>query len=180
MALSTGFGAGVYRGYDLSVDALNDPSARQSTGATVASFSTAWLGGSPRDWLTLGLGVISASAQGPERFGAGGALIAHVEGYPFFSLGGPYEDLGLGLSGGIGIINIVDAEERDFSEPLATSGSLSVLSFDAFWEPFRLWHFSFGPTLNYTHGFSQTMNVNQATLGVRLRNPPWQSVRSGQ
>jgi hypothetical protein len=167
MAVSTGFGAGAYRGYELSVDALNDPNARESTGATMASFTSLWFGGSPRDWLTLGLGVISMSAQGPEVLGGGAALVAHVEGYPLFHLGGVYQDLGLGFSGGIGVVNLVDAKERDYEDPLATSGSLSVISIDAFWEPWRVWHFSFGPAFNYTHGFSQTMNVNQATLTFR-------------
>lgn len=167
MGVSTGFGAGTYRGYDLSVEALNDPNGRQTTGATMATFSSLWIGGAPRDWLTLGLGFLSMSAQGPEVFGGGGALVAHVEGYPLFSLGGAYQDLGLGFSGGIGMVNLVDAEERDFEDPVATSGSLSTISLEAFWEPWRLWHFSFGPALNYTHGFSQTMNVNQVTLTFR-------------
>lgn len=167
MGVSTGFGAGTYRGYDLSVDALNDPNGRESTGATMATFSSLWLGGSPRDFLTLGVGFLSVSAQGPDVFGAGGALVAHIEGYPLFALGGIYQDLGLGFSGGIGVINLVDADDRNFQDPLATSGSLSTVSLKAFWEPWRIWHFSFGPALNYTHGFSQTMIINQATLTFR-------------
>lgn len=167
MGLTSGFGAGAYSGYELSVDALNDPDQRQSTGGTMATFTSLWLGGSPRDWLTLGIGVLSVSAQGPDVFGGGGALVAHVEGYPLYSLGGTYRDLGLGFSGGLGMINLVDNEERDFEDPLASSGSLSTLSFDAFWEPWRVWHFSFGPALNYTHGFSQTMIINQVTLAFR-------------
>lgn len=167
MAVSTGFGAGVYRGYELSVDALNDPNGQKSTGTSMASFSSIWFGGSPRDWLTLGLGVVSMSVQSPEIIGGGAALVAHVEGYPLFNLGGIYQDLGLGMSGGLGVVNMVDAEERDYENPVATSGSLSTLSFEAFWEPWRVWHFSFGPALNYTHAFSQTMNVNQVTLTFR-------------
>jgi hypothetical protein len=167
MSLSTGFGAGAYQGYELSVSALNDPDQRQATGAAMASWTTLWAGGAPRDWITLGLGFTSISASGPEIIGGGAAFIAHVEGYPLFSLGGHFQDLGLGFSRGIGQVNLVGAEERDFSDPLATSGSLSFLSLDAFWEPWRLWHFSFGPTLNYSHGFSQTMDLHQVTLGLR-------------
>lgn len=167
MAVSTGFGAGTYSGYELSVDALNDPDGQQTTGTAMASFTSLWVGGSPRDWLTLGLGFLSMSAQSPEVLGGGGALVAHIEGYPLFALGGVYQDLGLGFSGGLGVVNLVDADERDFEDPLATSGSLSTVSLEAFWEPWRLWHFSFGPALNYTHGFSQTMNLHQATLTFR-------------
>jgi hypothetical protein len=167
MALSAGAGLGVYQGYELSVDALNDPNARQSTGATMGTLMSLWLGGSPRDWLTLGLGLASLNAQGAGVMGAGGALIAHVEGYPLFSLGSQFENLGIGLSGGIGMMNIVDEEERDFEDPLASSGSLSLVQVETFWEPWRFWHVSMGPALNYTHGFSQSMNVNQLTLVFR-------------
>lgn len=171
MSVTAGLGAGVYRGYPLRVDALNDPNQRQSTGAAAGNFFSLWVGAAPRDWLTLGVGALGLRTLGPgagggDINGGGGALGAHVEGYPLFSRGGLYRDLGLGFGGGIGMVQLMDPDSDD-DEPVADSGALSTLSFDAFWEPWRVWNFSFGPALNYTHGFSQSMTVNQVTLCLR-------------
>lgn len=166
MAASLGYGVGVYRGYELSVDALNDPNARQTTGPAVANQIALWLGGSPRDWLTAGLGFSLLSAQN-KNLGTGIAFMAHVEFFPLYQLGGTFHDLGVGFDGGLGVATLFDKQDKDFETPIAESGSLSTLGFSAFWEPWRAWHFSFGPTATYVHGFSQTMHVNQFTLGFR-------------
>ncbi len=167
MGSNLGFGMGSYSGYELTIEALNDPNQRQSTGAGFASFQSLWLGGSPRDWLTLGLGGVGIATSGSDVIGTGGAFFAHVEGYPLYSLGGGYRDLGVGFSGGIGGLRLADADTKDFEEPLADSGALSMLSISVFWEPLRWWHFSFGPSLDYAHGFSPTMDAHQLTLSFR-------------
>jgi hypothetical protein len=167
MGLTSGYGVGTYSGYELSVDALNDPSARQSTGLAMATNLSLWLGGSPRDWLTVGLGLSFYSAQLTDTFGAGSAFLLHVEGFPLYSLGGTFVDLGVGFEGGLGGIGLADAEDKQMEDPVAESGSLSTLAFKVFWEPIRYWHLSMGPAFNYTMGFSQTMQIHQATLGFR-------------
>lgn len=167
MGLTSGWGVGTYKGYELSVDALNDPSARQSTGAALASNLSLWLGGSPRDWLTVGLGISLYSARMTDPYGAGSAFLVHVEGYPLYSLGSIFVDLGIGFEGGLGMINLAKPGDSIAEEPVAESGSLSTLGFNAFWEPIRFWHISMGPSFNYTYGFSQSMNINQATIGFR-------------
>lgn len=167
LGLSGSYGLGVYRGYPLSVDALNDPNGRVSTGPSLATNTTLWLGGAPRDWLSLGLGLGLLSANLNQARGAAAALIVHVEAFPLYSLGGTFRDLGLGFDGGLGVTTLFDPEDTEFEDPLAESGSLSTLGFSAFWEPLRFWNVSMGPTLSYVHGFSQTMNVNQFTIGWR-------------
>jgi hypothetical protein len=167
MGVSGSYGLGVYRGYPLSVDALNDPNGRQSTGASLATNTSLWLGGTPRDWLSAGLGLALLSANFNEARGVAAALVVHVEAFPLYSLGGTLENLGLGFDGGIGVATLFDPEDKEFEDPLAESGSLSTLGFSAFWEPIRFWQVSMGPTVSYIHGFSQTMNVNQFTIGWR-------------
>ncbi len=168
LALTLGYGAGEYHGYPLTVAALNDPNERQSTGFALANNISLWLGTSPRDWLSVGLGVSLMSVSGSETTGSSAGIVFHVEGYPLYALGGIFRDIGLGLDGGLGLSNLYDvADTKDQSQPIAESGALSTLGFSAFWEPWQIWHLSMGPALNYTHSFSQTMTINQLTLGFR-------------
>lgn len=167
MGLTGSYGVGVYRGYPMSVDALNDPNGRQSTDASLATNLNLWLGGSPRDWLTTGVGLSLLSAQLNQATGAGLAFLVHVEAFPLFSWGGTFQNLGIGLDGGLGVITLFDKDDKEFEDPIAESGSLSTLGFSLFWEPLRFWNISMGPSATYMHGFSQTMNVNQFTIGWR-------------
>lgn len=162
-----GFGVGNYRGYPLSITALNDPNGEQSTGVAFTSTFGLWVGGSLRDWLTVGAGFFAMGASGDVR-GSDVAFMLHLETYPFFSWGGLYQDLGIGLDGGLGTALLAAKDDTKFEDPIAEGGSMSTLAVSAFWEPLRFWHFSMGPQFVYTHGFSQTMHVNQATLGIRM------------
>lgn len=166
MALTTGYGAGVHRGYELSIDALNDPNGQKTTGVTVATNTSLWFGGAIRDWITTGVGISLTSAPFTDPIGGGGAFIFHVEGFPLYSLGGQFRNLGLGLTGGIGVASLLDKDDPK-GDPVAESGALSTLHLTAFWEPWTPWHFSMGPALVYTRGFSQTMNIDQVTLNFR-------------
>jgi hypothetical protein len=125
-----------------------------------------WLGGSPRDWLTTGLGFSLLSTRG-QAMGTGVGILAHVEFFPLYSLGGTFHDLGVGFDGGLGISLLFENDDKKLEDPIAESGSLSTLGFSLFWEPIRVWHLSMGPTATYIYGFSQTMNINQFTLGFR-------------
>lgn len=162
-----GFGVGNYQGYPLSIAALNDPDGEQSTGLAFTSTFGLWVGGSLRDWLTVGVGFFAMGASGEAR-GSDVAFMLHLETYPLFSLGGFYEDLGIGLDGGLGTAALAAKDDTKFEDPIAEGGSMSTLAISAFWEPLRFWHFSLGPQFMYTHSFSQTMHVNQGTLGIRM------------
>lgn len=166
-ALTIGYGLGEYHGYPLEVAALNDPSQKQSTGASLASNLSLWIGAAPRDWITFGFGLSFLGAALNQNFGTASAFLFHVEGFPLYSLGGIYRDLGLGFDGGAGASLLFDKDDKKLENPLAESGSLSTLGFNVFWEPIAFWKISMGPSLNYTHAFSQTMKVNQVTLGFR-------------
>lgn len=167
MAVDFGYGIGSYRGYPLDVAALNDPSKKRSTGPAFASQTSLWFGGALRDWLTTGIGLSLRSASG-DVIGASPSIIFRVETFPLFSLGGTFRHLGLGFDGGLATAAIVSKDKKERDEPLAEGGALSSVGLVLFWEPLQFWHFSAGPQLTYVHGFSQTMHVDQATLGFRL------------
>jgi hypothetical protein len=166
-ATTIAYGLGEYQGYPLEVAALNDPSQKRSTGATLTSSLSVWFGGSPRDWITTGLGLSLMSGGLGETIGNATGILFHLEGFPLYSLGGTYRNLGLGFDGGLGVGLLFDKDDTERQEPVAESGSLSTLGFSAFWEPITFWRMSMGPAVTYTHAFSQTMVINQITLGFR-------------
>ena len=167
MAISQGLGMGEYRGYPLTFAALNDPNGERSTGPAFTSNFNLWLGVALRDWLTVGLGF-SALAGFGENQGSNVGLLFHAEAFPMFAWGGFYQDLGFAFDGGIGTSLLATTDDKKFEDPIAEGGAMSTLGLSAFWEPLRFWHFSAGPQLSYMYSFSQTMHVNQVTLGFRM------------
>lgn len=168
MGISQSLGFGVYSGYPLEVAALNDPDGKQTTGPALATQFNLWLGVALRDFITVGLGAAMMSTQG-ENIGGDFALIVHLEAYPFFYKGGFFRDFGITLEGGLGVGTILERKDNGGpGDPIAEGGSMSTVGIGALWEPLRFWHFSAGPVVNYVHGFSQTMNVNQGTVGFRF------------
>lgn len=167
MGLTLSYGLGDYRGYPLEVEALNDPTQEQKTGLSMASNLSLWLGGSPRDWLTVGVGLSLMGATLNQEIGTTTGILFHVEGFPLYSWGGTFRNLGLGFDGGVGIGAIYAKDDKKFEDPLAESGGMSTLGFSVFWEPILFWKISMGPAVNYTYAFSQTMQVNQFVLGFR-------------
>lgn len=166
MALSSGYGAGSYVGYPLEVAALNDPSQRASTGVGLATHFSMWLGGALRDWLATGIGIALLSNSGQAR-GTTAAFIFHAEAYPLYAYGGQFKNLGLAFDGGIGASLLYENSDKSFEDPIAEGGAMSNLGLSVFWEPLRFWNFSAGPILTYNKAFSQSMQVNQVTLGFR-------------
>jgi len=166
MGVSSGLGLGSYRGYPLEVDALNDPEGQQSTGPAFATQLNVWLGGSLRDFLTFGLGVGLTSGTASDR-GVMSAVLFRVEAYPFFSRGGVFQDLGLSFDGGLGLAFMNEGEETAYEDRIADGGAMSTLALGVFWEPIRFWHVSGGPAVTYLRAFSQTMNIDQVTVGMR-------------
>lgn len=167
MAISQGFGLGAYNGYPLTFAALNDPDGERSTGPAFTTNFNLWLGAGLRDWLTVGVGFSALSAIG-QNLGSTAGVLFHVEAFPMFTWGGFYQDLGFAFDGGVGMSLMASPDDKKFEEPIAEGGAMSTLGFSAFWEPLRFWHFSAGPQLTYVYSFSQTMNVNQGTLGFRM------------
>jgi hypothetical protein len=162
---SVGVGLGDFTGYPLVASQVGDPDFKASTGTTFGTSGALWLGGTPRDWLTAGLGFAYSGAFGGDGQGMVMAPFFRVEAYPLYALGGNYRDLGVGFDGGAGFGGITAA---DGGATLAEGGSMAFVSFAAFYEPFRFGSFSSGPALSLSHAFSQTLTATTLTIGWRL------------
>lgn len=167
MGVEQAMGIGAYSGYPLDVAALNDPDAKQTTGPGFATQFDLWLGAAVRDFLSFGLGASLLSANG-DQIGGGLAMLFRLEGYPLFYKGGLYRDLGLSFEGGVSVGAIVEREDGKAGDQVANGGAMSTIGAGVFWEPLRFWHFSAGPSCNYLYAYSQTMQVQQGTLGFRF------------
>jgi hypothetical protein len=160
--LSYGAGYGSALGYPNKLGEIDNPEFEQSVGGFAVA-SQIWVGGTLRDWFTFGLGLSSRVAQEGEIQAQNGAFVVHMEGFPLWSLGGEWRDLGLMMETGAGGAIIADQDQ----EVLADGGAMSVLGFGAFYEPWQLWHFSFGPGVAYHYEFSQSLSSHVVTAGFR-------------
>lgn len=168
MGATVGPGLSDFSGYPNTVEALSDPEREASTGATLGNGFSAWVGGTPRDFVTLGLGVAGVSSLVGDVRGSALGFVLHAEVYPLFALGGPLQDLGLSLDGGPGFASMRAEGAAADDDALAEGGATSFLSLGAFYEALPFWHMSLGPAFQMTHAFSQTITVNQFQLGIRL------------
>lgn len=157
------FGLSSVRGYPNELAAIGDPAREASTGAQLGQSGGLWLGGALRDWLTVGVGYLASSTFADDPMGVVGAFVFHLEGFPGFCLGGPYRDLGVFLDVGTGFGAVLRNDDT-----LAEGGSLAYFGGGVFYEPFRFWHFSTGPTLTYSHQFSDTLSAHTVGLGWRF------------
>ncbi len=166
LGMSMGVGIGRMVGYPNEVAKIGEREFRESTGAAFQNQLAFWLGASPRDWLTFGIGLALISAQGGGIVGSNAGPILHIEAFPFFPKGGPWHSLGIAFDGGLGVGALVDPEQPE--ELLAGGGATSQLALTVFYEPFQFWQASSGPLLSYAHGFGQTFSSHQVVLGFRL------------
>jgi hypothetical protein len=163
-AFGLGYGAGYGSalGYPNKLGEIDNPEFEQSVGG-VAFANSIWLGGTLRDWFTFGLGLSSRVAQQGDLMAQNGAFVLHMEGFPLWSLGGQWRDVGIYGETGVGGAVIVDKDQNI----VADGGSMSVLGLGAFYEPWQLWHFSFGPGVAYHHEYSQSLSSHVVSLGIR-------------
>ncbi len=146
-------------GYPNKLAQIDVPEFEESF-AGYGAGSSIWLGGALRDWFTFALGVSSRSDFDQQLIN--GAFVVRLEGFPLFSLGGEYRDLGVLGEFGAGGSTI----HRD-DEVVADGGAMSVLGLGVFYEPWTFWKFSCGPALQYTREFSQSMTSDAVTLAIR-------------
>jgi hypothetical protein len=90
-------------------------------------------------------------------------MIFRLEAFPLIAAGDALADLGISSNLGISVYKI-----KRGSEEKADGGAMSHVSLGAFYEPWRFGKFAVGPTLEYTHLFSETLKVHTALAGVRL------------
>lgn len=168
IGMTTGLSLVDFSGYPNRVSAIGDAAQEERTGANLGSNFGFWVGGSPRDWITLGAGIASTGTLGGDYRASNAAFVLHAEVFPLYSLGGTFRDLGLSVDGGPSFGAMYASDDKDFENVLADGGSMSFLASTIFWEPIRFWHFSTGPAFVASHSFSQTLTVNQFALSWRI------------
>ena len=150
------------RGYPNDVAKIDVPGFEAHTGLGIATGGAVWIGGALADWLNVGVGVIGGGFERNGVRGSGGVFNVRTEIFPLFYRGGHFQDLGVLLTAGTGSYTI-----RRGNEKLAEGGGTSAVGLGAFYEPWRLWQLSFGPQLEYSHQFSDSMSAHTLVVGMR-------------
>ncbi len=163
LGLSSGAGYGGVIGYPNKLGQIHNPSYRQSVGG-LATATGLWVGGMLRDWLGVGVGASLLSTLEKQQQAATFAFVLHVEAFPAYALGGQWRELGVLAEFGAGGGVVLDDAQRE----QANGGALSVIGIGAFWEPWKFWHLSAGPALQYSYRFSESMHAHGVSLGLRL------------
>ncbi len=161
--LGLGFRLGEASGYPNEVAKLGDPVYKRNTGLAFGGASRLWLGGALTDYLVFGLGLAGATMVHDKVTAVGSAFVFHVQGFPLFYRGGVFQDLSLFGDFGAGSMKITGDNRQD-----ADGGLMSVLGFGAGYEPVRFWKFTFGPSVEYWHWWSQSMTMNSVAVEARL------------
>ncbi len=157
------YGTGFFSGYPNELQAIGDPSARVSLDGSFYSGGSLFIGGAIRDWLTLALSLTGGGAQQDDATLGGGMVGLRIESYPLFALGGTWEDIGLVNEFGAGNVLVTDED----GDVIADGGNMLSLGVGAFWQPWQLWHFAFGPGVMYTHQSSESFKANSIGLSLR-------------
>lgn len=163
LGASAGLLVGNATGYPNEVGKIDNSAYVADPGPGVGYHYTVWLGGALRDWFTFALGLDGLSYQRRGMDVAGTGFVFRVEVFPLFDAFPQGRDLGLYGSVGLGGLTI-----KEGSETRADGGAMSLVGLGAFYEPLRFGSFSAGPTVEYQQLFSQTVNMQSATAGMRL------------
>ena len=167
MGLSLGFGLGSIAGYPNDVTKIGYARNYTVTGLRPSGGGGLWLGGALTDWFTFGVGVQGGRllATGTNKTSVGG-LIFHMEGYPLFSLGGRWRDVGVMLDAGTGTVSVTP-ESPSNAAKLVDSGSASLVGGGVFWEIGRLWLLRGGPFVSADYYWSESVRRPAIFLGWR-------------
>jgi hypothetical protein len=150
------------RGYPNDVAKIDVPQYEAHLGAGVATGGAFWIGGALADWLTLGVGAFGGGSERGGLRGSGGVFTVRIEAFPLFYRGGHFQDLGVLFTAGTGAYSIHRGKEK-----LAEGAGTSAVGVGAFYEPWRFWQLSFGPQIEYSHQFSDSMSAHTLVLGLR-------------
>lgn len=162
IGLTAGLQLSAAHGFPNDVNKIGVAEYRASTGLGLSRGGVLWLGGSIVDWFSLGVGLAGTSNTARGTKSSGASFQVRIETFPLFYQSRAGQDLGLLFCAGLGGYQI----ERG-GEKVADGGATSAIGFGAFYEPWRLWHFSFGPQLEYQQQFSHTISVQTVTLSLR-------------
>jgi hypothetical protein len=163
LGLELGVVMGGASGFPNDPEKIDDPDFEQSTGFGAGSGGAFWLGGALRDWYVFGLGVAFRNTRSGELDASTTSFIVHNELYPLFAKGGVWRDLGLIAEFGAGGGFIARG-----SDHVADGGALSTVGLGVVYEPWQFGSFRTGPVLQYSHQFSQSIDVDMVLAGMRI------------
>lgn len=164
IGLLVGGTAGAVSGYPNELTKIDDPKYEANTGFGGGTAGGLWLGGALRDWFVFGVGLAVGGVSGNGYKSSGTAFVFHLEGYPLFSQGGAWKDVGLIGEFGAGSRTITQGATTTVAE----GGLLSIATFGAVYEGIHLGsHVSLGPLIQVTYQASQSLSATFGTLGLR-------------
>jgi hypothetical protein len=163
IGLSTGLAAGRAVGYPNEAEKIGRREFREVRDFSSGSFLALWFGGALRDWFSFGFGLSVLQSGGEERRLSQAAFITRLEGYPLYTLGGRWRDLGVYFDAGAGG-SLIQADK----ETIADGGAVAYIGPGIVYEWIRFGSFTLSPTLGYVHNFSPSMTSHYATLGARI------------
>jgi hypothetical protein len=158
-----GMAFGTVEGYPNDFSKIDSPPFRSATSG-VGGTGMIYIGGALTDWFTFGFGYARTSYGSSRLVTNAGVFLFHIEAFPFFARGGFWQDAGLFANFGTGTATI---RRRSDDVEHASSGSLSVVGFGAFWEPWRAGHFAVGPFASWQYQNSDAMTRHFGEIGLR-------------
>lgn len=163
VGLSTAVGVSAASGFPNEADKIDNPPFEQSTGANLGTGGALWLGGALRDWFVIGFGLLNVSGQSGDEQLTSTSFITHLELYPLFSQGGAFRDLAVFGDFGAGGARIVSADQN-----IANGGMVSTLGGGVVFEPLRWGGFAAGPSVQYLHQYSPSIQAHFVGAGFRI------------
>jgi hypothetical protein len=162
--LAGGLLMGSSRGYPNRFDAIDNVDYYADVQG-VGSGGELWIGGALADYFVFGLGLSGGSWKNDKLQSTGGAFVFHLEGFPLFSLGGPWRNAGLFADFGTGSREI----KYDNGTSRAGGGGMSMAGVGAFYELWRFLgnHVTTGPYVAYTYMGNNTLSSDMVAIGFR-------------
>ncbi len=123
-----------------------------------------WVGMAPVDWFVFGAAFNYGRLTSSEYDTGFGAFGLHVDAFPLFGLGGPWQDLGVQFGAGVGVSTTT---KGNLTDPVIDSSIASRLSVGVFYEGIRAWKISMGPFVGYDGMWSPSAVQPTGWIGWR-------------
>jgi hypothetical protein len=167
-----GGAAGQITGYPNDVNKRGKTQFYADTGAALGGNLTLWLGGALTDWLVFGAGLSGTMATGNGILVQGLTFAFHTEIFPLFSLGGIWQEIGVGFDTGVGnftgeLENKPAGDAGKLIGPVMDSGAASRFAASVFYDGLRLSKISAGPFVSFDYSWSPTMERPLVVIGLR-------------
>lgn len=163
LGLGLGLALGRAVGYPNEAEKIDRREFRVVREFERGSYLSLMLGGALRDWFSFGFGISVLSSGEEEKRLSQAAFITHLEGYPLFSLGGHWRNVGVTFDAGAGG-SLIQVDK----ETVADGGAVAYVGPGVLWEVVRFGSFTLAPTLGFVHNFSPSMSSSYVTAGARI------------